>query len=89
MLRGSNADGTLGAWHFLPKEYYDKHQLREQIDVDEQVFTEALANPLYDTVVYFHGNALDRAAPWRVNFYKVKSKRAGLKCDIYAIYSKS
>lgn len=63
---------SLGAWHFVPKEYYDYHQLREQTNVNEQVYDEALADSLYDTIVYFHGNALDRAAPWRVDLYKVR-----------------
>ncbi|KAG2201817.1 hypothetical protein INT47_004374, partial [Mucor saturninus] len=75
---------TLGAWHFVPRNYYDKHQLREQADVDEQVFDEALADPLYDTIIYFHGNALDRAAPWRVDLYKQILNRFG-KVNIVTI----
>lgn len=67
----------------MPKEYYDKHQLREQTNLNEQVYDDALANRHYDTIVYFHGNALDRAAPWRVDLYKVRNLRVSLKCDIH------
>ncbi|KAI8327158.1 hypothetical protein BD560DRAFT_418622, partial [Blakeslea trispora] len=56
---------TIGAWHFLPKSYYDQHQ--------RSCFDDALSEPAYDTVIYFHGNALDRTAPWRVDLYKKSS----------------
>ncbi|KAI8345349.1 Alpha/Beta hydrolase protein [Blakeslea trispora] len=61
---------TIGAWHFLPKSYYDQHQLRYQDKIDDHVYDDALSEPAYDTVIYFHGNALDRTAPWRVDLYK-------------------
>jgi abhydrolase domain-containing protein 12 len=47
--------------------------LRTQFDVDETVFDNALADNQYDTIIYFHGNALHRAAPFRVDLYKVKN----------------
>jgi abhydrolase domain-containing protein 12 len=37
----------------------------------EFIFDLALGDPEYDTIVYFHGNALHRAAPWRIDLYKV------------------
>ncbi|KAI8378250.1 Alpha/Beta hydrolase protein [Choanephora cucurbitarum] len=61
---------TIGAWHFLPKSYYDQHQLRYQDKVEDAIFDKALADPTYETIIYFHGNALDRTAPWRVDLYK-------------------
>lgn len=61
----------LGAWHFLPIEYYEKLQLRTETNVPEQVYDDALGDSQYDTIIYFHGNALDRTAPWRVDLYKV------------------
>ncbi|CAO3641457.1 unnamed protein product [Mucor hiemalis] len=61
---------TLGAWHFLPTEYYKKHELRTQSYVKDQVFDNALSDNEYETIVYFHGNALHRAASWRIDLYK-------------------
>ncbi|KAI9470805.1 MAG: Alpha/Beta hydrolase protein [Benjaminiella poitrasii] len=61
---------TIGAWHFVPKIFHEKHQLRNQGSVNQEIFDSALADPQYDTVIYFHGNALNRAAPWRIDFYK-------------------
>ncbi|KAI8149885.1 Alpha/Beta hydrolase protein [Fennellomyces sp. T-0311] len=62
---------TIGAWHILPTLYYQKHDLRANPDIpDDTVYDAALSNPSYDTVVYFHGNALNRAAPWRTDLYK-------------------
>jgi abhydrolase domain-containing protein 12 len=62
----------IGGWHFLPREYYEKHQLRAEHNIDQEfIFDLALADPEYDTIIYFHGNALHRAAPWRVDLYKV------------------
>lgn len=58
---------VLGGWHFLPKAYYDQHQLRAEESIIE--FDRAFQD--YDTIVYFHGNALNRAGPWRIEFYKV------------------
>ncbi|KAI8637878.1 Alpha/Beta hydrolase protein [Parasitella parasitica] len=64
---------TIGAWHFLPTEYYERQpQLRldQESAVCDEVYEAALAAPQFDTFIYFHGNALDRAAPWRVDLYK-------------------
>ncbi|KAL9538394.1 hypothetical protein MBANPS3_010964 [Mucor bainieri] len=64
---------TIGAWHFLPTEYYkQQQQLRFAQDPaqDDEMFDAALSDPEYETIVYFHGNALHRAAPWRVDLYK-------------------
>ena len=66
----SNTDEK-GAWHFLPSEHYNEQQLRTQDNVNQEVFDHALADEKYETMVYFHGNALNRAASWRVDLYKV------------------
>lgn len=63
-----------GAWHILPTEYYEKYALREREGDLGTVFDDALKE--HDTFVYFHGNALHRASPWRVEFYKVWLTRA-------------
>ncbi|KAI9017895.1 Alpha/Beta hydrolase protein [Phycomyces nitens] len=70
-------DVTLGAWHLLPSDYYRRLGIRYQ-SVDEQVYDDALADPNYPTVVYFHGNAMNRAAPWRVDLYKALINRFGM-----------
>lgn len=61
-----------GAWHMLPTSYYLKRGIRQQEYVDPSVYDDALSNPDYETVIYFHGNAMHRAAPWRVDLYKVR-----------------
>ncbi|KAI8876286.1 alpha/beta-hydrolase [Backusella circina FSU 941] len=61
---------TIGAWHILPANYYEKHQLRHATAPNDAIYDEALADINYDTVIYFHGNALNRLAPWRVDLYK-------------------
>ncbi|KAL4213258.1 alpha/beta-hydrolase [Rhizopus microsporus] len=63
----------IGAWHILPTEYYEKHALREREGDLGTVFDDALKE--HDTFVYFHGNALHRASPWRVEFYKSLSSK--------------
>ncbi|KAI8073682.1 Alpha/Beta hydrolase protein, partial [Thamnidium elegans] len=75
---------TLGAWHFLPSKYYEKLQLRTETNVPEQVYDNALGDSQYDTIIYFHGNALDRTAPWRIDLYKHILNRFG-KVNIITI----
>ncbi|KAI8330435.1 Alpha/Beta hydrolase protein [Chlamydoabsidia padenii] len=66
---------TLGVWHILPSEYYDKQDLREKEQVDESIYDAALMDHDHDTVIYFHGNSRSRAADYRVDFYKSLLKR--------------
>ncbi|KAI9494368.1 Alpha/Beta hydrolase protein [Zychaea mexicana] len=69
---------TLGAWHILPTSYYQRHNLRDDPNLpSDTVYDAALSDPSYDTVLYLHGNALHRAAPWRTDLYK----RLGDKFD--------
>ncbi|OZJ05571.1 hypothetical protein BZG36_01687 [Bifiguratus adelaidae] len=62
---------TLGAWHILPTHYYHMLNLRDMPteQLTDSVYDEALSNQDYDTILYFHGNAGNRAAPWRVQTY--------------------
>ncbi|GHJ87431.1 hypothetical protein NliqN6_3833 [Naganishia liquefaciens] len=76
-LRLNTSDGeSLGAWHVLPHPIYreaieetgrsDSHQalFAPLQPLDEGVFETSLQTR--DTVIYFHGNAMNRATPHRV-----------------------
>ncbi|KAM3579016.1 hypothetical protein VKS41_008552 [Umbelopsis sp. WA50703] len=66
-------DGVrVGAWHILPSHYYMGQRLRfrNKDMMQDAIYDLALGNPDYETVIYFHGNAGNRAAPWRVDLYK-------------------
>ncbi|ORX58249.1 alpha/beta-hydrolase [Hesseltinella vesiculosa] len=60
---------TLGAWHFLPTDYHAQQGLRDMDEPAVETFDQAIHD--YDTFIYFHGNALHRAAPWRIDLYKM------------------
>ena len=62
-----------GAWHIHPTSYYLQKQLRDDENLVDYptVYDTALSDPRYEIVVYFHGNALNRVAPWRTDLYKV------------------
>lgn len=74
-LRLTTRDGVeIGTWHHLPDSMYSKHAdllSRNETQLADKVFDEALAT--YPTFVYLHGNALNRAAPFRVLSYKLLS----------------
>ncbi|KAI8060531.1 Alpha/Beta hydrolase protein [Gongronella butleri] len=61
---------TLGAWHILPSEFHSQAGLRARDHVDGDADA-ILADAKYDALIYFHGNALHRAAPWRIDLYKM------------------
>ncbi|KAI8086085.1 Alpha/Beta hydrolase protein [Halteromyces radiatus] len=61
---------TLGAWHILPSEYHIEQKLNIMDQVTNDIFDQALMDVKYDTVIYFHGNAMNRVAPWRIDLYK-------------------
>lgn len=72
-VRIETDDGVqVGAWHILPSHYYMGQRLRfrEKDMMQDAIYDLALGNPDYETVIYFHGNAGNRAAPWRVDLYK-------------------
>lgn len=77
-VRIETDDGVqVGAWHILPSHYYMGQRLRfrEKDMMQDAIYDLALGNPDYETVIYFHGNAGNRAAPWRVDLYKVERRR--------------
>ncbi|CAO3617357.1 unnamed protein product [Cunninghamella blakesleeana] len=61
---------TIGAWHILPNEYHTENDLRNKIEPTDDVFDQALQDERFETVIYFHGNAMSRVAPWRIDLYK-------------------
>ncbi|KAG1490315.1 hypothetical protein G6F53_011039 [Rhizopus delemar] len=63
---------TIGAWHILPADYYEKYQKHSKFDFNT-IFDDALKD--YDTFIYFHGNALHRVSSWRIEFYKLFSSK--------------
>lgn len=75
-LQITTDDGVkLGVWHHLPDSVY--HQVAGQVDEEnpelpEEVYERALRE--YPTFVYLHGNALNRAAKFRVRTYQLLSK---------------
>ncbi|KAL1934425.1 hypothetical protein VTP01DRAFT_6607 [Rhizomucor pusillus] len=77
---------TLGAWHMIPTDYFTRHQLRyrETLASNDTLYDDALADPKFDTVIYFHGNAMHRAAPWRTDLYKRLGDKFG-KLNIVAV----
>ena len=65
-LRLNSSGVAIGAWHNLPRSLYLEH-VRDGV-VPDAVYEQALVE--YPTVVYLHGNALNRAAPFRVRSYQ-------------------
>ncbi|RUS21924.1 Alpha/Beta hydrolase protein [Endogone sp. FLAS-F59071] len=62
------------AWHILPTKYHFSSGLRHlpaNATVPESKYDAALTQRGVDTVVYFHGNAGNRASPWRIGTYKI------------------
>ncbi|WFC93586.1 acylglycerol lipase [Malassezia brasiliensis] len=75
-LQITTDDGIkIGVWHHLPDSLY--HQMVGQVDeqnpeLPEELYERALRE--YPTFVYLHGNALNRAAKFRVRTYQLLSK---------------
>ncbi|PWY98999.1 alpha/beta-hydrolase [Testicularia cyperi] len=68
----------IGAWHILPEPFYQAHiaerhqqsiQSAEEAvaHIDDEVYAQALRE--YPTILYLHGNAMSRAAPFRIGAY--------------------
>ncbi|KAL9940230.1 hypothetical protein V8E36_000935 [Tilletia maclaganii] len=74
-LRITTGDGlSIGAWHLVPDCYY--HKVHPKVTSDplyESDFNTALQK--YPTVIYFHGNAGNRAAPFRTASYAFVTSR--------------
>ncbi|KAL1923910.1 uncharacterized protein VTP21DRAFT_6945 [Calcarisporiella thermophila] len=72
------ADGArLGAWHVLPTTFFQANRL----NLTQDSYIEALRSE--PTVLYFHGNAGNRAMPWRVNTLRQLSEQ--LNVNVIAI----
>lgn len=80
----STDNNKIGTWHLLPKTLYDNHK-HEVNDTHHQlpdsVFEEALRD--YPTVIYLHGNGMNRAAPFRRHMYQAISNR--MNANVIAI----
>ncbi|WVQ86153.1 hypothetical protein IAT38_008321 [Cryptococcus sp. DSM 104549] len=82
-LKLNTSDGeTLGAWHVLPHSIYKAHKsFPPSQAISEDVFEQALRDR--PTVIYFHGNAGNRATAHRVRGYSSFSNY--LDCNVLAI----
>lgn len=75
---------TLGAWFILSDGFYQefsKSSGRPNRSFVEEELRASLQK--YPTVIYFHGNAANRAAPYRVSLYSALSTR--LAANVLAI----
>ncbi len=71
----ATSDGErIGVWHVLPEIFYQTH-LHNNNDGEwtEDVYAKALRE--YPTVLYLHGNSMNRAAPWRIAAYSALTSR--------------
>ncbi|PWN49067.1 alpha/beta-hydrolase [Violaceomyces palustris] len=87
-FRLTTSDGvSLGAWHILPDEFYQEQMAKKSDDDSDQdafsedIFDQALQK--YPTIIYLHGNAANRAAPFRVSTYSLLTNR--LPVNVVAI----
>lgn len=77
----TTSDGEkIGAWHVLPEIYYQSH-LSSSDEWGEEVYRKALQQ--YPTILYLHGNSMNRAAPWRISAYQAFTSR--LDANVVAI----
>ena len=70
---------SLGVWHIMPKMYYKKYSTQEAIWADASVRNETYSQSLkfHPTVIYFHGNAANRAAKHRKETYAAITDHLG------------
>ncbi|KAE8221708.1 hypothetical protein CF319_g4969 [Tilletia indica] len=82
-IRITSSDGiSLGAWHIVPDAYYYKvHPKVNSPSLKDSDFDAALH--AFPTVIYFHGNAGNRAAPFRTATYAYITSR--LHANVVAI----
>ncbi|KAK0528766.1 hypothetical protein OC842_004446 [Tilletia horrida] len=74
-IRLTASDGvSLGAWHLVPDVFYNSlHPRITSPPLKEADFDSALRT--FPTVIYFHGNAGNRAAPFRTASYAYVTSR--------------
>lgn len=74
-------DGAhLGVWHVLPEDVYQNAMLQSggvpsAGPFPQSVYDEALLSPDHRTMLFFHGNAASRAAPYRVQMAREMSRQ--------------
>jgi len=66
---------TLGAWFVLSDSYYREVPFPEPASYPSLEARIPLAIKARPTILFFHGNAATRAAPYRVQYYKAFSSR--------------
>lgn len=73
----------IGAWHHLPDSVYKEYEApaKNGEEIPPRVFEDALRN--YPTIVFLHGNGLNRAADVRVHTYKTLSESQN--ANVFAI----
>lgn len=84
MYLNSTDGNQIGTWHFLPQQVYEQHAhevnaTHTQLPTD--VFEEALR--AYPTVIYLHGNGLNRAASFRTRICQDVAER--MNANVVAI----
>ncbi|KAJ1027003.1 hypothetical protein NDA18_003024 [Ustilago nuda] len=75
-LQLATSDGEkIGAWHVLPEIYYQSELPANQDEEKwgDDVYSRALRE--YPTILYLHGNSMNRAAPWRISAYQGMTSR--------------
>ncbi|OCF45643.1 hypothetical protein I317_00545 [Kwoniella heveanensis CBS 569] len=79
----NTSDGeAIGAWHVLPRSVYGALQpFPPRSELDDNLFDEAFSQR--PTIIYFHGNAGNRATSHRVRSYSAFS--TNLDCNVLAI----
>ncbi|KAI3482788.1 hypothetical protein L1887_54466 [Cichorium endivia] len=67
----------IGVWHVLPEIAYQllvaRDEKMEAGQFDDSLYETAMRE--YPTVLYLHGNAMHRAAPWRIAAYSALTSR--------------
>lgn len=76
----TNDGEVIGAWHVLPEIAYQAH-LNSQDEWRDEVYEQAMRQ--YPTILYLHGNSMNRAAPWRIAAYSALTSR--LDANVVAI----
>lgn len=69
---------SIGAWHVLPEVYYQRRASSTSTGAsfegwDEDVYGQAMKK--YPTIIYLHGNSMNRAAPFRIAAYQSLTSR--------------
>ncbi|KAJ9477896.1 AB hydrolase-1 domain-containing protein [Pseudozyma hubeiensis] len=79
----TTSDGeTIGAWHILPEVYYQQHSgSSSNPEWDDVVYLRSMQ--LHPTIIYLHGNSMNRAAPFRIAAYQSLTSR--IDANIVAI----